>query len=216
MKHAHPVSVHFQFFFSFRLTFCLGRVRNTITLALRYLFTPPPPQRQYDNHVNGSAVWPQAFRAAPRIPIVIVIIMVILHVFFLPSYLSFSGAGRSAAASSGCHVESVWNRTGGLPMMTMPFDTGHDHDHDGENGTMGEEKQTPGGGGGLFPVSSQLMFLLRTTHSLTHCMDLPHSNTWWSTGTGASQPKGIFILFDCKASGREIRTRSLLPCQGTQ
>lgn len=65
---------------------------------------------------------------------------------------------------------------------------------------------------GLFPVSvsSQSMFL-RTTHF--------HSLTAWTFHTqilGDLQPKGIFILFDCKASGREIRTRSLLPCQGAQ
>lgn len=89
-----PVSTHFQFFFFFRLTFCLRRVRNIITLALRYLFTPP--QRQYNNHVNGSAVWPQAFRAAPRIPIVIVII--IMMVSILPTYLSLEEVARRRLA----------------------------------------------------------------------------------------------------------------------
>lgn len=203
MKPTHPRICPFSIFlfFSLRLTFCLGRVRNTITLALRYLFTPPPPpQRRYDNHVNGSAVWPQAFRAAPRIPIVIVIIMVILHVFFLPSYLSFSGAGRSAAASSGCHVESVWNTTGGLPMMTMPFDTGHDHDHDHdrENGTVGEEKQTPGGEGGSVScfltvnVSSAHHSLTRSlTHSLHGPSTLKHLVIYWD---GSQPAKGNFYF----------------------
>lgn len=80
--------------------------------------------------------------------------------------------------------------------MIMPFDTGHDHDHDGENGTVGEGKRTPGGGSVscflTVNVSSAHHSLTRSlTHSLHGPSTLKHLVIYWD---GSQPAKGNFYF----------------------